>query len=340
MDLYFPVIKVLALGTISSVVAFMWAPFLLRLLRRHRLGKHIRSSAEAPVFAHLHQKKIGTPTMGGIVIWGTTLALAFAASLVPSGNFVTRSQTWLPLFALAATALVGLVDDFFNVRNIGAGGGGLRMRHRIIIYSIIALVGAWWFYYKLEWNFLHIPFYGNIPIGAWYIPLFFLVIVATSHSVNVTDGLDGLAGSVLLTSFTAFGAIAFVQGKTDLAALCAVIAGALLAFLWFNIHPAQFFMGDTGAMSLGVTLGIIAMLTNAALLLPVVGSVFVVESLSVIAQVGSKKIRGKKWLLSAPLHHHLEAKGWTEPQIVMRFWMIGGVSAMIGVIIALVDQLI
>ena len=237
MDLYFPVIKVLALGTISSVVAFMWAPFLLRLLRWHRFGKHIRSSAEAPVFAHLHQKKIGTPTMGGIVIWGTTLALAFAASLVPSGNFVTRSQTWLPLFALAATALVGLVDDFFNVRNIGAGGGGLRMRHRIIIYSIIALVGAWWFYYKLEWNFLHIPFYGNIPIGAWY-PIVSLVIVATSHSVNVTDGLDGLAGSVhSLRSL--FWRYCLCARQTDLAALCAVIAGAS-CFLWFNIHPAQF----------------------------------------------------------------------------------------------------
>ncbi len=339
LSVYFPIIKVLSLGTISFMVAFIWAPFFLRFLRRAGLGKNIRSLAEAPVMSQLHGKKKGTPTMGGVLVWVTTIFLA-AISLFTPFNFVTRSQTWLPLFALFVTALVGLLDDFFNVRHVGGEGGGLRIRHRLLIYSAIAAVGAWWFYAKLGWDFLQVPFWGPVMIGAWYIPLFFLVIVATSHSVNVTDGLDGLAGGILLTSFTAFGMIAFVQGKIDLASLCAVIVGSLLAFLWFNINPAQFFMGDTGAMSLGVTLGVIAMLTNSALLLPVIGSIFVIESCSVLAQVASKKLRGKKLLLSSPLHHHLEAKGWTEPQIVMRFWMIAGVSATVGMILALLDQLV
>ena len=336
-SLSFIVIKILLLGTTSFLVAFALAPFLIRVLVRERMGKRIRSSQEAPVFAALHQKKIGTPTMGGILVWGTTLVLVLGAFALPGFSFLSRSQTWLPLAALVAAALVGLVDDFFNVRNMGAGGGGLRMRHRLLIYSGIAAVGAWWFYVKLGWDFLHVPFTDNIFLGFWYIPLFFLVIVATSFSVNETDGLDGLAGGTLLTSYTAFGALAFLQGKYDLATLCAVIAGALLAFLWFNVSPARFFMGDTGAMSLGVTLGVIAMLTNAALLLPVIGIVFVVESLSVIIQVTSKKLRKKKVFRSAPLHHHLESIGWTEPQIVMRSWMISGVGAVVGVIVALLD---
>jgi len=212
------------------------------------------------------------------------------------------------------------------------------MMHRILIYTAIAVVGAWWFYFKLDWDLFHIPFVGNFNIGIWYIPIFIVVIVATAFSVNETDGLDGLAGGTLLAAFAAYGAIAFSQGKIDLAAFCGAIIGALLAFLWFNIYPAKFFMGDTGAMSLGVVLGIIAMLTNTALFLPIICGVFVLESLSVIIQVLSKKIRGKKVFLSAPIHHHLEARGWLEPTIVMRFWVIAGVCAVIGVILVLIDR--
>jgi phospho-N-acetylmuramoyl-pentapeptide-transferase len=253
-------------------------------------------------------------------------------------NFLTRSQTLLPLGALVASAFVGLVDDYFNVKRIGPNGGGLRMRHRLIIYTLIATVGAWWFYFKLDWDLIHVPFLGNFEIGPWYIPIFIFLIVATSFSVNESDGLDGLAGGLLLASFAAFGAIAFLQGKFDLAAFCGVVAGSLLAFLWFNIYPARFFMGDTGAMSLGVTLGIVAMLTNSVILLPIIGFLFMVESLSVIIQVLSKKIRGKKVFLSTPIHHHFEAKGWPEPKIVMRFWVIAGVTAVVGLIISLVDK--
>ena len=170
------------------------------------------------------------------------------------------------------------------------------------------------------------------------IPIFIFIIVATAFSVNEIDGLDGLAGGTLLSAFAAYGAIAFLQGHYNLATFCGVIVGSLLAFLWFNIHPARFFMGDTGAMSLGVTLGIVAMLTNSALLLPIIGCLFVLESLSVIIQVLSKKLRGKKVFLSAPLHHHLEAIGWPEPKIVMRFWVISAVAAATGLIIALIDR--
>ena len=285
--------------------------------------------------------------MGGIIIWATTLIIAVViyylaritkADLLIDLNFFSRAQTLLPLGALIAAALVGLVDDFFNIRRIGPHGGGLRVRHKLLLYSAIALIGAWWFYFKLDWDLLHVPFVGSFEVGWWYIPIFFFIIVATSFSVNETDGLDGLAGGVLVTSFLSFGAIAFVQGKYDLATFCGAIIGALLAFLWFNIPPARFFMGDTGSMALGVTLGIIAMLTNTLFLLPIIGIVLVIESLSVIIQVLSKKIRKKKVFLSAPWHHHLEAKGWSEAKIVMRLWIVSSVFGLIGFVIYLLDK--
>ncbi len=343
----FDVIKVLFFTSASFVVAMSWTPALTHFLYRFRLGKQIRDSKDAPIMSGLHQKKSGTSTMGGILVWGTALLLAvifFALAewtdigLFDRLNFLTRPQTYLPMGALVASAFVGMVDDYFNVRRIGPKGGGLSMKHRLIIYTLIAIVGAYWFYYKLDWTTLHVPFLGNFDIELWYIPIFIFVIVATSFSVNEIDGLDGLAGGTLLSAFGAYGAIAFVQGKVELATFCGVIAGALLAFLWFNINPARFFMGDTGAMSLGVTLGIIAMLTNCVFFLPIIGSLFVLESLSVIIQVLSKKIRKKKVFLSTPIHHHFEALGWPEPKIVMRFWVIAGVSAVIGLILFLVDK--
>lgn len=214
------------------------------------------------------------------------------------------------------------------------------MRYRLMTYTGIALVAAWWFFTKLDWDSVHIPFDGNISLGWLYIPFFVFVIVATSFSVNETDGLDGLAGGTLLAAFGAYGAIAFSQGKVDLAAFCAAISGALLAFVWHNITPAAFFMGDTGAMALGTVLGIVAMLTNQPLLLPLIGLPFVIESGSVLLQVASKKLRGgKKLFKSSPLHHHLEAIGWGEPKIVMRFWVVSFVCAAIGTVLALIDRI-
>lgn len=341
------VIKVLFLFALSFVVAIAWTPLLTHVLFKYKLGKQIRDEASAPIMAKLHQAKSGTPTMGGVLVWGTVLGLVvffhyanklFGGPILNLLDFFSRSQTLLPLGALVASALVGLVDDYWNVRRMGPKGGGLRMRHRLLLYTAIALIGAWWFHYKLDWDLFRVPFVDSFNIGWWYVPAFVFVIVATSFSVNETDGLDGLAGGVLLTSFAAYAVIAFVEGKTDLAAFCSVIVGALLAFLWFNVNPARFFMGDTGAMSLGVTLGIVAMLTNTALLLPIIGLVFVLESLSVIVQVASKRLRGgKKVFLSSPIHHHFEAIGWSEPRIVMRAWIIAAVSAVFGLVLAMID---
>lgn len=339
------IIKILILTTLSFLLAFSLTPLLTHFLYKYKLGKSIRNDGSTPIFSKLHQHKAGTPTMGGILIWLTVLVMAllffylhyfFPESFIGKLNFLTRAETLLPLGALIATALVGLADDFIDTQS--KGQGGIRMRHRLLIYTAIAIIGAWWFYFKLDWDVFHIPFVNNFAIGLWYIPVFIFIIIATAFSVNEIDGLDGLAGGTLLAAFAAYGTIAFLQGRVELAALCGVIIGALLAFIWFNITPARFYMGDTGAMSLGITLGIVAMLTNQALLLLIIGFVFMAESLSVIIQQISKKTRnGKKIFKSSPIHHHFEAIGWPEAKIVMRFWVIAGVAAVMGVIIFLLD---
>jgi len=343
----FQISRILALAALSFVVAFLLTPLWTYFLYKFRLGKQIRNEG-APIFQQMHQKKEGTPTMGGLLIWLTVFLLAIIFwglqkigidSIIGKFNFLNRGQTLLPLGALVASALVGLADDLLGIFKIGPKGGGLKMRHRLIIYTLIAAFGAWWFYSKLSWSTVHIPFVGNFDIGIWYILIFVFILVATSFSVNETDGLDGLAGGTLLTAFSAYGVTAYSQGHYDLAAFCGVIIGALLAFLWFNIHPARFFMGDTGAMSLGITLGIIAMLTNQFLLLPLIGFILVIESLSVIIQTISKKLRGgKKIFLSTPIHHHFEAKGWPETKVTMRFWIISWIMAVLGLIIAFLDR--
>ncbi|OIO48011.1 MAG: phospho-N-acetylmuramoyl-pentapeptide-transferase [Parcubacteria group bacterium CG1_02_37_51] len=340
-------VKIFVITALAFSGAGILTPLVTHFLYKYKLGKAIRSADSAPIYYEHHKQKSGTPTMGGIIIWASVLililviyylALLTKFDLFIDLNFFSRAQTLLPLGALIAAALVGLVDDIFNVRKIGPNGGGLRVRHKLMLYSAIALIGAWWFYFKLDWDLLHVPFVGSWQIGWWYIPIFFFIIVATSFSVNETDGLDGLAAGVLVTNFLAFGAIAFMQGKYDLATFCGAIIGALLAFLWFNIPPARFFMGDTGSMALGVTLGVIAMLTNTLFLLPIISIVLVIESLSVIIQVLSKKLRHRKVFLSAPWHHHLEAKGWTEAKIVMRLWVISSVFSLIGFIIYILDK--
>ena len=344
----FYIIKILLLTASAFIFAILWTPLLTHYLYKYKMGKQIRNNGKTPIYSKLHAHKSGTPTMGGILVWLTVLILAlvlyYLGKFLPWDifkqlNFLSRSQTLLPLGALVATALIGLFDDWLDVRGKGIlGGGGLRVKHRLLIYTIIAAIGAWWFYFKLDWDVFHVPFLGDYQLGWPYVLIFILVLVATAFSVNETDGLDGLAGGVLLICFVAFGVIAFSTGKYDLAAFCGVIAGALLAFLWFNIAPARFIMGDTGAMSLGITLGVITMLTNSALILPIIGWVFVIESGSVILQLLSKKIRGKKIFISSPIHHHFEALGWPETKIVMRFWVIAGLSAAIGLMVFLLDK--
>ncbi len=339
--------KILSLTTVAFLVAMLWTPILTDLLYTFKMGKSLRSTTQAPIFNKLHKKKAGTPTMGGVLVWGTVLGLALLLflfhTLAPDSflgqmNFLSRGQTWLPIAALVAAGVVGLGDDFLNVRGIGRNGGGIDIRHRLLLYTFIACVGAWWFFFKLDWDLLHIPFIGDFNIGWWYIPLFILVIVGTSFSVNQTDGLDGLAGGTLLSAFAAFAVISVLQGRYDLAVFCGVVMGALIAFLWFNIYPARFFMGDTGAMSLGVTLGIVAMLTNSVFVLPIIGIVFVVEAITTIIQLIAKKLFKRKVFLVAPIHHHFEAKGWPEPKVVMRFWLISWMAAAMGILIEILDM--
>src|SRR3989344_756815 len=339
------VTRLLILTSVSFLVAFSATPILTYFLFKYRLGKQIRTEG-APIFAKIHSSKEGTPTMGGILIWSTVLILALGfwfLSLFFDGifgklNFLSRSQTFLPLGALIFAAILGFIDDLLGIFKIGPKGGGLSLTRKIFLYTVIAAVCAYWFYFKLEWDIFYVPFLGNFSVGIWYLPIFVFIIVATAFSTNETDGLDGLAGGVLLFAFAALGALAFTQGHYDLAAFTGVIIGALLAFLWFNIYPARFFMGDTGAMSLGVTLGIVAMLTNAAMLLPLFASILVLESGSVIIQVLSKKFRKKKIFLSTPIHHHFEALGWPETKVTMRFWIISAVTATVGLIIGLLGK--
>lgn len=343
----FEIIKVLILTTVSFALSMLLTPAWTHFLYKYKLVKNVRDDSTTPIFSKMHQGKSGTPTMGGVLIWMTVLILAilfwlihifWPNSVLANFNFLSREETYLPLGALVASAIVGLVDDWFNVTRQGGGkGGGLTVKHRLFIYTLIALFGAWWFYFKLDWDVVRVPFVGVFQMGWWFIPFFVFILVATAFSVNEADGLDGLAGGIVLAAFASFGTIAFVQGDYNMAAFCGVISGALLSFLWFNINPARFFMGDTGAMSLGIVLGIVAMLTGYPLLLPIIGFLLLLESSSVIIQILSKKIRKKKVFLSAPIHHHFEAQGWSETKIVMRFWVISGVFAVLGLIIAIID---
>ncbi|OGD56523.1 phospho-N-acetylmuramoyl-pentapeptide-transferase [Candidatus Berkelbacteria bacterium RBG_13_40_8] len=327
--------RIFWLTALSFVIALIWTPLFTDFLYKNKLGKRIRKTGldaqKAPIFYKLHKDKENTPTMGGLLVWVTTAVITLLFNL-------SRAGTWLPLFVLVATGIIGAIDDLANIRGNGPNRGGLPFKYKIFLYLIIAIIGAWWFYFKLGWDVFHIPGIGDFGLSLWYIPIFIAVIVFISFAVNQTDGLDGLAGGTLAISYAAYGLIALVEGKIALAAFCGTIMGALLAFLWFNIYPARFFMGDTGSMALGTTLGVIAFLTNSVAVLPIIGFVFVLEALSTIIQVFSKKFFKKKVFLSAPIHHHLEALGWPESKVTMRFWVISAVMAVIGLMIALIGR--
>ncbi len=329
--------KIILLTGSSFAVAMLLTPFWTNFLYKYHLGKRIRDTAvsgeKAVFFLKYHKKKESTPTMGGVLIWGTTLLI----TLLFNYNYHT---TLLPLFALVAAGTFGLLDDLLNIFGIGPHRGGLRFRHKLIIYSAIAAVAAYWFTWKLEWIHaaIHIPSWGGVVLGGWVALLFFLVVLGTAFAVDVTDGLDGLAGGLLMLAFTAIAAVAYANGQFGIAGFAGTIIGSLLAFLWFNIYPARFYMGGTGAMALGTTLAVLSFLTNSIAVLPIIGFVFVVEAASVILQVGSKKLFRRKIFLSAPLHHHFEALGWPETKVTMRAWVIGAIGAIIGLGIALIGR--
>lgn len=349
-------LKVLATGLAAFLLAFLLTPLWTHILYKYKFGIKIKEKSVdgncLEVVNKLHAGKAGTPTMGGVIVWVSALLLALAShyifpfiavwtdtNFIARLDFFKRSQVWLPLFVLVTSGVLGFIDDYMSVRGCGSNkGGGMRFAFRFWWLFAIAGLGAWWFYSKLGWDQIHIPAVGDFTIGWWYIPLFIFVILFAAISSNETDGLDGLNGGVLLMAFSSFALIAFMQNKMDLASLCAAIAGALLAFLWFNIYPARFFMGDTGAIALGTTLGVVAMLTNSVLTLFVIVFIYILESGSVAIQLFSKRFLGRKVFLAAPIHHHFEAKGWPEPKIVMRAWVFTALTALIGVMVGILGM--
>ncbi len=353
-DLSFNIIKIFFLGTISFFFAFFLTPYLTNFLYKHKLWrKKCREKSidgkDLSFFQKFHKEgEVSVPRFGGVLIWGTTLILIylffFASQIfdiwwIKKMNFLSRSQTWLPLFALIFGSLVGLADDFFQVSEKikifnKYIGGGLQLKYRLILVSLIGLIGGWWFYYKLGYNTIHIPGDGDIFLGAWYIPLFVLVMLAT-YSGGVIDGIDGLAGGIFASIFAAFSGIALFTHQVDIASFCIVITGAILAFLWFNIPPARFYMGETGVMGLCAALTVVAFLTDSIFVLPIIAFLLVLESLSVILQLIWKKFFRKKLFLAAPIHHHFEVKKWPPYKITMRFWVVGVVMALVGLAIRL-----
>jgi len=350
-ELTFNVIKVLGTSAIASVVAVLWAPFLINFLYKHKLWKKSArtkaiSGEDAVVFNSLHkERETNVPRMGGLLIFITVVAvslglyvysLVFPNSWSANLNFLSRSQTWLPLFTLVAASLFGLLDDILVVSNLGKYiGGGISFNKRLLMVVLIGLIGGLWFFYKLQWDVISIPLIGHFSIGIWYVPLFIVVMVAC-WAGGIIDGIDGLSGGAFASIFGAFTIIAFSQGKVDLATFCAVITGTLFAFLWFNIPPARFYMTEVGMLGLTTTLSVVAFLTDSVVVLPIIAGLLVLEVASVIIQLLSKKFRKKKVFLSTPIHHHFEAIGWPAPKVTMRFWIIGIVLAIIGVVVRLV----
>ena len=355
----FNIIKILFLSFSSALISLILAPCLINFLYKYKFWKKQArektiTGEKAEIFNKLHKKRETTVTRGGgILIWATVLIIIFLFFILSKFsniwwleklNFLSRGETWLPLFTLVTGSLVGLSDDILTVFNKGKYiGGGMGFKKRLLILILIGLIGGLWFYYKLERSSIHIPLIYNFPeginlnIGFWYIPFFILVMVA-SWAGGIIDGLDGLAGGIFASIFGALAIIAFSQGKTDLAAFCTVILGTLTTFLWFNIPPARFYMGETGILGLTSTMAVAAFLTDSVMILPIIAAPIVITVSSVILQLLSKKIRNKKIWLSTPIHHHFEAKGWPSYKVTMRFWIMGIIFAILGVAVQLLAQ--
>jgi len=323
---------------ILSVGAFLLAmaltPIYTYFAYRYKFWKKQRSTStlgeKLEVFTKLHANKFtrNIPTMAGIigVISITVITFCF--------NW-DRAGTYLPLAALIGGAGVGLLDDIINMRGQGQGVAGLRSSLKFGMITLMSVVLGWYFYSRLGYDSLHVPFVGDWQVGVWIVAIFVFAVVATSNAVNISDGLDGLAGGLLAISFATFGVIALLQGHLTIAGFCFTVVGALLSYLWFNIYPARFFMGDVGSFAFGTSLGVVAMLTNTLFLLPVIGALFVLEAGSSLVQIVSKRVFHRRVFISAPIHHHLEAKGWPEAKVTMRFWVIGCIAGFCGLLIAL-----
>lgn len=318
----------------AFVIAMGLTPVYTFVAYRYKFWKKQRSTSttgeKLEVFTKLHADKFkrNIPTMAGVIGVVSIAVVTYFFNL-------DRAQTWLPLAALVGGGAVGLLDDLINIRGQGTGVAGLRSSLKFAMITILALFLGWFFFVKLGYDSVHLPFLGDFVLGWTIVPLFVLAVIATSNAVNISDGLDGLAGGLLTISFGTFGVIALLQGHMLISGFCFTVVGALLSYLWFNIYPARFFMGDVGSFAFGTSLGVVAMLTNTLFLLPIIGIIFVVEAGSSSIQILSKKLFHRKVFLSAPIHHHLEAKGWPETKVTMRFWVIACVAGFMGILLAL-----
>ena len=329
--------QILALGFLGFAMSMIITPIYTSIAYKQEWWKRQRTDAwsggKATVYAKLHAEKHkrNIPTMAGLIFVASISIVTLLFNL-------TRGETWLPLAGLIGAAFIGVADDYMNIRSVG-GIAGMSAKIKFGLYSLLTLVGGWWFFSKLDVHSIYLPWVGNFEVGAMIILIFWLVVVATAISVNFSDGLDGLAGGLLTSSFMAYAIICVVEEKYALAGFCLTVVGALLSYTWFNIYPARFFMGDVGAFALGTALGIIALQTNTVYVLPIIGAVYVMETGSVIINRTSRKLRGgKKVFLSSPIHHHFEAIGWPETKVTMRFWILGQIASVLGLIVFLMGR--
>lgn len=325
-------------GFLLALAGFLFSmaltPFYTHFAYKYKFWKKQKRTTvdgkALPIMSKLHAHKFNHefPTMAGLVGVIAVTAVTWIFNL-------DRGQTWLPLVGFLGGALVGAIDDVINVFGSGRGAAGLRGPVKFTLITIVGLALGWFFAYKLGWVSILLPFIGDFQVGPFVMTLIFaFAVVATSNAVNISDGLDGLSGGLAMMSYGAYGVIALFQGNLLLFGFCLTVVGWLLSYVWFNVPPARFMMGDTGSFALGSGLGVVAMMTNSFLLLPIIGLPFVIEAGSSLIQLASKKFFHRKIFISAPLHHHLEAIGWGEAKVVMRFWIIAGVCAILGVFVA------
>lgn len=326
---------VLTLGFVGFSVAMLLTPIYTKFAFTYKWWKKPRfdtvSGEKAVLYQKMHAEKHkrNIPTMAGMI---SLVALSLVTLLLN----LDRGQTWLPLAAAVGAGLIGLLDDIINLRGNGAGTAGLNFKIKLLLTSVIAAGLSYWFVFKLGYESIHIPFAGDLVVAPILLFLgFIFVIISTANAVNITDGLDGLAGGLLVTAFGSLGLIAFLQGNVGIAGFCLTLVGVLLSYLWFNIFPARFFMGDVGSFAFGTSLAVVAIMLNAVLLIPIIGALFMIEVASAAVQLLSKKFLKRKLFLAAPIHHHFEALGWPETKVTMRFWILGQVCGVLGLLIAI-----
>ncbi|MDO8590144.1 MAG: hypothetical protein Q7R69_02630 [bacterium] len=346
------ILKIIFPTVLTFFIGLSITPFFSRYFYRYRMWKKLpRTEADtSETFNKIHNttSETSTPRVGGVIIWSAVLftvcviyflSLIFPSDLTLKLNFFSRSQTLVPLGAFFFAAFVGLIDDMLQITGWGtyARDALVYRKVKIMLVILIGIVISLWFYYKLDFSSIHIPFGGNLELGIVFIPFFIIVMLAT-FSTSVIDGIDGLAGGVLTSVFSAFAVIAFINNQIDISALSGAIAGGILAFLWFNVPPARFYMGETGILALTVVLAVIAFLTDTVLLLPVIAFPLVITALSDIIQMVSYKFFNKHRVFKvAPLHHHFQAIGWSREKVVMRYWIVSIISAITGVILVLIS---